>query len=107
MSPGGVKRSWAPSSPCSSRAARPEWEELARPDLPLVVGLDGGYVHSSHQRTKRDGWFEVISGQSMPTDGQTKCFGFVETYDTEPTRRLFEVLRSQGMQATPQGALRT
>jgi hypothetical protein len=25
-------------------------EELPRPDLPLVVGLDGGYVHSSQQR---------------------------------------------------------
>jgi hypothetical protein len=34
-----------------------EWAELPRPDLPLVVGLDGGYVHSCTQRTRRDGWF--------------------------------------------------
>src|SRR5664279_4755887 len=28
-----------------------EWAELPRPDLPLVVGLDGGYVHSCTYRT--------------------------------------------------------
>jgi hypothetical protein len=33
---------------------------------------------------KRDGWFEVIAGKSMPTDGPAKCFGFVQTYDTKP-----------------------
>jgi hypothetical protein len=26
-----------------------DWDELPRPDLPLTVGLDGGYVHSSQQ----------------------------------------------------------
>ena len=72
-----------------------DWDELPRPDLPLTVGLDGGYVHSSQQRTRRDGWFEVIAGKSMPTDGPAKCFGFVQTYDTKPKRRLFEVLKSQ------------
>jgi len=65
-----------------------DWDELPRPDLPLIVGLDGGYVHSSQQRTRRDGWFEVIAGKSMPTDGPAKCFGFVQTYDTKPKRRL-------------------
>jgi hypothetical protein len=70
--------------------------------LPLTVGLDGGYVHSSQQRSKRDGWFEVIAGKSMPTDGPSRCFGFVQTYDTKPKRRLFEVLKSQGMQMNQQ-----
>ena len=74
-----------------------EWEELPRPDLPLTVGLDGGYVHSSRQRSRKDGWFEVIAGKSIPTDGPAKCFGFVQTYDAKPKRRLFEVLKSQGM----------
>ncbi|MGH3427569.1 MAG: ISKra4 family transposase, partial [Mycobacteriales bacterium] len=77
-------------------------EELSRPDLPLVVGLDGGYVHSSAQTSRRDGWFEVIAGKSMPTDGPAKCFGYVQTYDKKPKRRLFEVLTSQGMQANQQ-----
>ena len=74
----------------------------AAPDLPLTVGLDGGYVHSSRQRSRRDGWFEVIAGKSMPTDGSAKCFGFVQTYDTKPKRRLFELLKSQGMQMNQQ-----
>jgi hypothetical protein len=79
-----------------------DWAELPRPDLPLVVGLDGGYVHSSAQTSRRDGWFEVIAGKSMPTDGPAKCFGYVQTYDTKPKRRLFEVLTAQGMQANQQ-----
>ncbi len=79
-----------------------DWDELPRPDLPLTVGLDGGYVHSSQQRSRRDGWFEVIAGKSMPTDGPARCFGFVQTYDTKPKRRLFEVLKSQGMQMNQQ-----
>ena len=73
-----------------------------RPDLPLTVGLDGGYVHSSQQRSRRDGWFEVVAGKSMPAEGSPKCFGFVQTYDTKPKRRLFEVLKSQGMQPNQQ-----
>jgi len=79
-----------------------EREQLPRPDLPLVVGLDGGYVHSCTQRTRRDGWFEVIAGKAMPDKGKPSCFGFVQTYDTKPKRRLFEVLASQGMQANQQ-----
>ncbi len=79
-----------------------DWDELPRPDLPLTVGLDGGYVHSSQQRSRRDGWFEVIAGKSMPADGPAKSFGFVQTYDTKPKRRLFEVLKSQGMQPNQQ-----
>jgi hypothetical protein len=79
-----------------------DWDELPRPDLPLTVGLDGGYVHSSQQRSRRDGWFEVIAGKSMPTGGPAKCFGFVPTYDSKPKRRLFDVLRSQGMQPNQQ-----
>ena len=92
------------SSRCSLRAegCQLDWDELPRPALPLTVGLDGGYVHSSEQRSRRDGWFEVIAGKSMPTDGPAKCFGFVQTYDTKPKRRLFEVLKSQGMQLNQQ-----
>jgi hypothetical protein len=79
-----------------------DWAELPRPDLPLVVGLDGGYVHSSTQRTRRDGWFEVIAGKAMPAQGRSRCFGYVQTYDSKPKRRLFEVLAAQGMQPNQQ-----
>jgi hypothetical protein len=79
-----------------------EWAELPRPELPLVVGLDGGYVHSSTQRTRRDGWFEVIAGKAMPATGKSSCFAYVQTYDTKPKRRLFNVLTSHRMQANQQ-----
>src|SRR5438552_10841002 len=79
-----------------------DWDELRRPDLPLTVCLDGGYVHSNQQPSRRDGWVEVIAGKSIPTDGPAKCFGLVQTYDTKPKRRLFEVLKSQGMQMNQQ-----
>lgn len=41
----------------------------------------------------------MIAGKSMPDEGPAKCFAFVQTIDTKPKRRLFEVLREQGMQA--------
>jgi hypothetical protein len=44
----------------------------------------------------------VIAAKSMPAEGSAKCFGFVQTYDTKPKRRLFEVLRSQGIQINQQ-----
>jgi hypothetical protein len=77
-------------------------EQLPRPDLPLTVGLDGGYVHSSQQRSRRDGWFEVIAGKVIPAEGPSSCFGYVQTHDTKPKRRLFEVLKGHGMAANQQ-----
>jgi hypothetical protein len=79
-----------------------DWQDIPRPELPLTVGLDGGYVHATEQRSRREGWFEVIAGKSMPAQGEAKCFGFVQTYDTKPKRRLFEVLKAQGMQMNQQ-----
>ena len=38
----------------------------------------------------------------MPADAPAKCFGFVQCYDRKPKRRLFEVLRSQGMRPNQQ-----
>jgi hypothetical protein len=90
-----------PEQPIFVEGCQRDWDELPRPDLPLTVGLDGGYV-SSQQRSRRDGWFEVIAGKSMPADGPAKSFGFVQTYDRKPKRRLFEVLKSQGMQPNQQ-----
>ncbi len=54
-----------------------EWEKLPRPELPLTVGIDGGYVHACHQPSKQSGWFEVIVGKSITADGDSKCFGLV------------------------------
>ncbi|PZS38339.1 MAG: ISKra4 family transposase [Pseudonocardiales bacterium] len=76
-----------------------DWDALPRPGMPLTVGLDGGYVHSSTQTSRKEGWFEVVAGKSMPTDGEAKCFAFVQKIETKPRRRLFEVLSAQGMAA--------
>ncbi len=75
-----------------------DWEALPPPPPPLVVGLDGGFVHARDQKSRTAGWFEVIAGKSIEAEGGAKCFAFVNTHDTKPKRRLFEVLRSQGLQ---------
>lgn len=72
-----------------------EREALPRPDRPLVVGIDGGYV----REWRKKAFFEVIAGKSIPDEKSAKCFGFVQDYDTKPRRRVFEALRSQGLQA--------
>jgi hypothetical protein len=79
-----------------------DWATLPRPDGPLTVGLDGGYVHSCDKTSRKDGWFEVIAGKSITAEGAAKCFAFVHRYDTKPKRRVFEVLKSQGMQMNQQ-----
>lgn len=79
-----------------------EWrrdrDKLPALSPPLTVGLDGGYVHATEQKSRTEGWFEVIVGKSMPGEGKAKCLAFVNKYDTGPKRRLFELLKSQGMQ---------
>jgi len=75
-----------------------DWDALPRPDGPLTVGIDGGYVHARDGDKRKAGWFEVIVGKSVPTDGGAKCFGFVTGYDTKSKRRLAELLKVQGLQ---------
>ena len=74
-----------------------DWDRLPPPGPPLTVGLDGGYVHAREQRSRMEGWFEVIAGKSIASEGEAKCFAFVNTYDAKPKRRLFELLKSQGL----------
>jgi len=75
-----------------------EWESLPEPDPPLVVGIDGGYVHARDGDNRKAGWFEVIVGKSMTADGDKKCFAFVADYNSKPKRRLYETFCSQGLQ---------
>jgi hypothetical protein len=73
-------------------------DQLPRPDPPLIVGLDGGYVHARHPQSRTEGWFEVIAGKVLKDDGDPRSFAFVTNVDTRPKRRLFEVLKAQGLQ---------
>ncbi len=83
-----------------------DWEQQPLPDGPITVGLDGGYVRAAHKQ----GWFEVIAGKSVVAFQRNedkevpsaKCFGFVQTYDEKPRQRLWELLKSQGMQENQQ-----
>jgi hypothetical protein len=79
-----------------------DWDALPPPGPPLTVGLDGGFIHAKDQKSRGEGWFEVIAGKSMPEEGAAKCFAYVQTYDTKPKRRLFELMKSQGLQANQQ-----
>jgi hypothetical protein len=73
-------------------------DTLPRPDLPLTVGLDGGYVHAREGEDRKAGWFEVFVGKSMQKEHPSKRFGYVSTYDTKPKRRLYEMLKEQNLQ---------
>ena len=84
-----------------------DWGALPIPDGPITVGIDGGYVRDWEAKKHN---FEVIVGKSTlafkrDEEDETpasKRFGFVQTLDTKPKRRLHEVLTSQGMQMNQQ-----
>jgi hypothetical protein len=75
-----------------------DWDNLPYPNGPLTVGIDGGYVYAREGETRKAGSFEVIVGKSVPDEGAPKRFGFVNGYDQKPKRRLFELLKAQGIQ---------
>jgi hypothetical protein len=82
------------------------WKAQPPPDGPMTVGIDGGFVRAAH----KEGFFEVIAGKSVvdfrrsdeEATSLSKCFSFVQTFDKKPRRRLWELLKSQGMQENQQ-----
>jgi hypothetical protein len=50
-----------------------DWNQLPPPGPPLIVGLDGGYVHAKDQKSRTEGWFEMIVGKSAPAEDEAKC----------------------------------
>jgi hypothetical protein len=73
-----------------------QWQKLPIPEGRIVVGLDGGYVRNWHDRKSN---FELIVGRSLPEDRAPCYLGLVHGYDQKPKRRLFELLKRQGLQA--------
>ncbi len=71
------------------------WKELPHPEGPIVVGIDGGFVRNWDDKQNH---FEVVVGKCIPEDRDDRYFGLVQSHDTKPKRRLFEVLRDQGLQ---------
>ena len=82
--------------PCFIYGCPDEWARLPIPEGRIVVGLDGGYLRDWEDRKTN---FEVIVGQSVPEDRDARYVGLVHTYDSKPKRRLFDLLKSQGLQA--------
>jgi hypothetical protein len=83
--------------PCFIEGRPSDWDLLPLPDGAFKVGIDGGYVRNWFAKKHN---FEVIVGKNtrafredeadkMPS---SKRFGFVQTLDTQPKRRLYEVL---------------
>jgi hypothetical protein len=58
---------------------------------------------SQNCQTGKSRWwrsnFELIVGRSVPEDHAPRYLGLVHGYDRKPKRRLFDVLKSQGLQA--------
>jgi hypothetical protein len=69
---------------------------LPIPEGRIVVGLDGGYVRNWEDRKSN---FELIVGRSMLEDRAPRYLGLAHGYDHKPKRRLFDMLKSQGLQA--------
>lgn len=72
-------------------------EDQPLPDMPLTVGIDGGYIRKRQVENRKAGVCEVIVGKSIPYEGEGKCFAYVSG-DDRPKRRLHNLLKSQGMQ---------
>jgi hypothetical protein len=79
-----------------------EWARLPDPAGPITVGLDGGYVKARAGECPQATAFEVITGKSIAAEGGVRRFAFVQGYDTKARRRLFDLMRSQGMQMNQQ-----
>ena len=78
------------------------WEELPEPAEPIIMGIDGGYVHAREGKNRKASSFEIIVGKCMRGKQLSKRFGFVNDYDTKPKRRVYEALKAQGMQMNQQ-----
>jgi len=76
-----------------------DWGKLPKPDKPMTVGIDGGYVRNWNEKNTH---LEVIAGKSFSKTQSSKRFGFVQKMDDNPKRRLMNILDEQGMQANQQ-----
>lgn len=69
-----------------------EWGQLPKPDKPLTVGIDGGYVKNCCDKKNH---FEVIVGKCFSKTKTGKRMGFVQTLEKHPKKRLMTLLNRQ------------
>jgi hypothetical protein len=96
MWPSARKPNSGRSDPASSTTARQNGRSCRFPEGRIVVDLDGDYVRNWENRKTN---FELIVGRSMPEDRGARYVGLVHGYDLKSKRRLFDLLKSQGLQA--------
>lgn len=58
-----------------------ELDELPKPDKPITVGIDGGYLKKWHKRNKN---FEIIAGKSFSATKPALRFDLVQAIDDHP-----------------------
>jgi len=73
-----------------------DWQRLPPSEGPITAGIDGGYLRDWDSKKTN---FEVIVGKSVPTDRPAKCFGFVQSYDQKPKRRVYASTRCSARRA--------
>ena len=101
-----MERALGEETDCLFAGTDDDWAAQPTPDGPMTVGIDGGFVRAR----RKAGFFEVIAGKSIVAfkrdeaedTPSAKRFGFVQTYDQKPRRRLWELMKSQGMQENQQ-----
>jgi hypothetical protein len=76
-----------------------ELDKFPKPDKPMTVGIDGGYLKNWKNKNNN---FEIIAGKSFSKTQSPKRFGFIQKCDVKPKRRLMNVLVNQGMQPNQQ-----
>jgi hypothetical protein len=72
---------------------------ISRPspcDRSVALGLEGGYVR---KWTDRKTNFELIAGRSIAEEREPRYLGPHHSYERRPKRSLFDVLKSQALQA--------
>ena len=101
-----IEQGLGEESVCLFDGSDQDWEEQPLPDGPITVGIDGGFVRAAH----KEGWFEVIAGKSVVAfrredndeTPSAKCFGSFRLTMRNHAGRLWELLKSQGMQENQQ-----
>jgi len=58
-----------------------EWNRLPKPDKPITVGIDGGYLRRWKNKNNN---FEIIAGKSFSKTQSSKRFGLVQKLDSHP-----------------------
>jgi hypothetical protein len=76
-----------------------ELDQFPKPDKPITIGIDGGYLQNWHAKNKN---FEIIAEKSFSKTQLPKRFGFIQKCDDHPKRRVMNVLINQGMQPNQQ-----